>query len=148
MDLAKKGMELGKIVAAKNAAYGSSFARAGEILKVLYPEGIPIEIYEDAALTIRVLDKLSRIATDKQAFGESPWLDIAGYGLIGSARHDEQQRVWDEGVPEDAQAEYDEDVRPVRGRACDEAGDGCSPRPRSVRLQTGAGDPRKVRAGT
>jgi hypothetical protein len=31
----------------------------------------------------RIVDKLFRIATDKDAFGENPFKDIAGYGILG-----------------------------------------------------------------
>jgi len=31
---------------------------------------------------LRVIDKLFRIASQKEAFGENPWQDIAGYGLL------------------------------------------------------------------
>ena len=33
----------------------------------------------------RVVDKLFRIANKKDAFGENPWQDIAGYGILGTA---------------------------------------------------------------
>jgi len=33
----------------------------------------------------RVLDKLFRLATRKDAFGESPWNDICGYAILGIA---------------------------------------------------------------
>jgi hypothetical protein len=32
---------------------------------------------------VRIFDKLKRIATNKDAFGESPYGDIIGYGLLG-----------------------------------------------------------------
>jgi len=36
---------------------------------------------------VRTLDKVCRIAKgNKDAFGESPWRDIAGYGLLGAVR--------------------------------------------------------------
>jgi hypothetical protein len=77
--------EVGKLVQEKNAAYGSSFAESYKILSVLYPNGIKPEQYTDALAIIRVIDKLFRIATNKDAFGESPWRDIAGYALLGIA---------------------------------------------------------------
>ena len=40
---------------------------------------------------VRVLDKLFRIATDRDALGESPWRDIAGYGLLGARRVEAQR---------------------------------------------------------
>ena len=33
----------------------------------------------------RVVDKLFRIANRRDAFGENPWQDIAGYGILGTA---------------------------------------------------------------
>ena len=76
--------EIGKLVSQKNQAYGSSFAESHKILSVLYPNGIKPEQYTDALAVIRVLDKLFRIATDRDALGESPWQDIAGYGILGT----------------------------------------------------------------
>ena len=75
--------EIGKLVSEKNTAYGSSFAEAHKILAVLYPKGIAPHQFTDALAIIRVIDKLFRIATNKDAFGESPWQDIAGYGILG-----------------------------------------------------------------
>ena len=78
--------DLGELIVRKNLAYGDSFARSGEILQVLYPDGIAPEQYDDALAVTRVVDKLFRIANDRDADGESPWLDIAGYGVLGVAR--------------------------------------------------------------
>lgn len=39
----------------------------------------------------RIVDKLFRIATDKDAFGESPFKDIAGYGILGLANAKEKK---------------------------------------------------------
>lgn len=85
----KKALAIGQLVEQKNAAYGDSFAKAGAILEILYPDGIKPEQYTDALAVTRVLDKLFRIANRKDAFDESPWEDIAGYGLLGAVRHDE-----------------------------------------------------------
>lgn len=74
---------LGNLVAEKNEAYGNSFMATGEILKVLFPNGISPDKYTDALLLARILDKCMRIATRKEAFGESPYSDIAGYGICG-----------------------------------------------------------------
>lgn len=84
------GAQLGELVASKQTQYGDSAGRASQIMAVLYPDGIPRHAYDDALLTVRVIDKLSRIAqrgTDgKDLGGESPWKDIAGYGLLGQAK--------------------------------------------------------------
>lgn len=78
------GCEIGRLVDEKNAAYGDSFNKSGEFLKLLYPNGIHTDQYKDMLGIIRVFDKLMRIATSKDAFDESPWNDIAGYGILRS----------------------------------------------------------------
>jgi hypothetical protein len=82
----KIGFDIGQLVTEKNAAYGNSFAVSGQFLRLLYPNGITPDQYEDALGLVRVFDKQKRIATDQDAFGESPWNDIAGYGILGVAR--------------------------------------------------------------
>jgi len=76
-------LDLGSLIEEKNKAYGSAFSKSSEILKILYPNGIEPNQYTDLLLTTRILDKLFRIATDKAAFNEEPWKDIAGYGILG-----------------------------------------------------------------
>lgn len=80
------GSEIGRLVQEKQAAYGNSFGKSGQVMRLLYPDGIKPEQMDDALAVVRVLDKLFRIATAKDAFGESPWRDIAGYGLLGASR--------------------------------------------------------------
>lgn len=84
------GEEIGSLVDEKNAAYGSSFAESYKILSVLYPNGIKPEQYTDALAIIRVIDKLFRLANRKDAFGESPWRDIAGYAILGVANNEKK----------------------------------------------------------
>ena len=83
------GAALGRLVDGKQRQYGDSAGRSGAIMAILYPNGIPPHAYDDALLVVRVLDKLSRIAQrgadGKDLGGESPWSDIAGYGLLGAA---------------------------------------------------------------
>lgn len=83
------GTEIGALVDAKNKAYGNSFAVSGEFLKLLYPNGIAPEQYTDALLLVRMFDKMMRIANKKDAFGESPYGDLAGYSILGI--HKDQQ---------------------------------------------------------
>ena len=85
-DFEALGAQIGRLVAKKNAAYGSSFDNSGDIFKVFYPNGIRPDQYSDMLGMARVLDKMFRIAAKKRAFGESPWRDITGYGLLGSRR--------------------------------------------------------------
>lgn len=76
------GHDIGQLLEAKNLAYGNSFERSEEIIKILYPAGIPVEAYKDALAVTRIIDKLFRIANAKGAFGEDPWRDIAGYSIL------------------------------------------------------------------
>lgn len=92
----RAGQDLGRLVDEKQEAYGDSVRKSGEIMKILYPSGVPVESMKDALLVVRVIDKLSRIATDKDALGESPWHDIGGYGLLGLANKLEGA-TWQEG---------------------------------------------------
>ncbi len=80
------GAEIGRLVADKQKAYGDSFGRAGGILKILWPNGVPVEAYDKMLTVVRVIDKLFRIATDQDAFGESPWRDVAGYSILEVAK--------------------------------------------------------------
>jgi hypothetical protein len=80
------GRKIGCLVDSKNAAYGNSFDQAGDFLRLLYPNGIRPDQYGDMLCVVRIFDKLKRIATKKDAFGESPYQDIVGYGLLGTER--------------------------------------------------------------
>lgn len=79
------GKSVGELVKEKQQAYGDSFTKAGQIMRILYPEGIKPEGMDEALTVVRVLDKLNRIATaqgEADPMGESPWRDIAGYSLL------------------------------------------------------------------
>lgn len=78
------GISIGKLVDEKQIAYGNSYGKAGEFLKLLYPDGIKVEQYQDMLGLVRIFDKQMRIATNKDALGENPFKDIAGYGLLGA----------------------------------------------------------------
>jgi hypothetical protein len=78
-DLAKT---IGELVDMKNEAYGDSFHQAGRILEILYPKGIQTNQYHRVLYTARVIDKLFRLATAPDAFGENPAQDIAGYSIL------------------------------------------------------------------
>lgn len=83
-------LELGSLLEEKNRSYGSAFSESSKILKILYPDGVLPDQYTDLLLTTRILDKLFRIATNKEAFNEEPWKDIAGYGLLGVYKEQEE----------------------------------------------------------
>jgi hypothetical protein len=91
-DYIKIASELGKLVKDKQHAYGDSFNKSAQIIKILYPDGIKPENYKDLLTITRIIDKLFRIATRKDAFGESPYRDIAGYALLGLANDLEEEK--------------------------------------------------------
>lgn len=86
------GNRVGELVDEKNAAYGNSFGEAGDFLKILYPNGIRPDQYTDMLCIVRIFDKMKRIATKKDAFGESPYQDIVGYGLLGLNLDEEKKK--------------------------------------------------------
>lgn len=83
----KLGLEIGKMVDIKNEQYGDSFFKSHEILKILYPNGINTDQYQDMLAVIRIIDKLFRIAEGCKG-DESPARDIAGYGILMTHLHD------------------------------------------------------------
>jgi len=74
--------EVARIVDRSNEAYGQSTIKSAQLMAILWPHGIPIEQYHDARCIISILDKIARVITDKDAFGESPWRDVIGYALL------------------------------------------------------------------
>jgi hypothetical protein len=89
------GKEIGELIVTKQRAYGDAFGKAGQILKVLYPKGVPLEALDDYLTIVRIVDKLFRIATDRDALGESPWRDIMGYSLLAVERIERQRATLD-----------------------------------------------------
>ena len=75
--------DLSKLLQEKNAAYGSSFLESSKFLEILFPNGIPKEKYKDVLLLARMFDKMMRIANQKDAFNEDPFMDLAGYAILG-----------------------------------------------------------------
>lgn len=80
--------EIGRMTDSKAAQYGNASVKVEAIMKVLYPEGVPVYALRNALLITRMLDKVCRIANqgpdglDKG--GEDPFRDLAGYALIGA----------------------------------------------------------------
>lgn len=85
-DLKQVAVNLADLVIEKQIAYGDSFGKSGQIMAVLYPDGVKPEQMSDMLTIVRVIDKLFRIANKKDAFGESPWRDIMGYSLLAVVR--------------------------------------------------------------
>ena len=113
------GAEIGRLVTEKQVAYGDSFGKSGDVLRILYPDGIKPEHYDDALAVVRIVDKLFRIANSRDAFGESPYKDIAGYGILGVGKdkfgQDEQDKQ-DKNNPENL-------VNPVQKPVATQDGD-------------------------
>jgi hypothetical protein len=88
------GEKVGELVDSKQKQYGQSVQKSGEILKILFPNGVAVHQYNDMLLIVRMLDKLSRLAQrgvdGKDLGGESPFRDITGYGLLGLAKDESQ----------------------------------------------------------
>jgi len=80
--------KVARIIIEKQAAYGDSFGQSGKVLEMLYPNGVTVAQYHDMLSLVRIIDKLFRIANNKDAFGESPYSDLVGYSLLGLCSKD------------------------------------------------------------
>lgn len=79
----KIALDIADIVKNRQETYGDSFGNSGNILRILYPNGISINQYDDLMAITRMLDKIFRIATGHL---EDSYTDIVGYGLLGAVR--------------------------------------------------------------
>lgn len=86
------GEELGRLVDDKQRAYGDSITKAGKLLHTFlegYKQGnnyvIPYELVDHLTMMVRIIDKQNRIFSNPKGdlMEESPYKDIAGYGLLG-----------------------------------------------------------------
>jgi len=82
--------ELATLLTEKHLQYGESYKQSGEVLRLLYPDGIKVEQYGDMLAVTRIVDKLFRIAVGRSDDVEN-WRDVAGYGLIMKMRAREVQ---------------------------------------------------------
>ena len=89
MTFEQRGQEIGALVDSKQAQYGDAIQASEEILRALYPDGVPANKTGDMLLIVRIIDKLCRLTRGNGEGGEDAWADIAGYGLLGM-RHREQ----------------------------------------------------------
>lgn len=85
--------EVAVVVDRSNKAYGDSFRVSTDFLRLLWPDGVPPEQYGDMLAIIRMFDKMKRIASNRDAFGESPARDIAGYAGLLYREHCVADRV-------------------------------------------------------
>lgn len=84
-----KATELADLLIEKRARYGNNIEASEAILLALWPQGVPPQAYGDLLLIVRIADKLCRVATRAgkvDADSESPYFDIAGYGLLGERK--------------------------------------------------------------
>ena len=85
--------ELGSLVDTKNKAYGNSFNKTAEMIKLFLQDyqnedgtfTIPECMVEVISRQTRFIDKQSRIFNNPSGdlMGESPYSDMAGYSLLG-----------------------------------------------------------------
>ena len=118
------GERIGQLVDEKNMAYGDSFHKSAIVMLALFPNGIPTEKYTDALAIVRIVDKLFRLANKKDAFGEDPMEDIAGYAIVSTGPEEKNgsspSRQFSSDDPHDAPREstsrpiFEEDHEPYR----------------------------------
>ncbi len=84
------GAEIGRLVDVKNRAHGDSFHRCGAIMQILYPVGIKPEQMDDALAIVRIVDEFFRLGNKRDTFGEDPWENITGYGILKCRKQPEQ----------------------------------------------------------
>lgn len=93
----KLATKIGAVVDSKNKQYGNSFAQSGKFLKLIYPNGIPINAYTDALCIVRIFDKLKRLGNASNLpVNEGKldaWQDIVGYALLGLQKDSEPLTV-------------------------------------------------------
>ena len=82
------GTKIGQLVDKKNMQYGDSFNKSGQILEILYPNGVQPNQYRDMQAVTRIIDKLMRIANGNQG-DENAYEDLAGYGILMSGGENE-----------------------------------------------------------
>ena len=76
------GQEMGLLLEQKNAAYGDAFVQSVEFLLLLYPNGVSVDQYRDLLTSIRMFDKMKRVATDPDFAGEDARKDLIGYAML------------------------------------------------------------------
>ena len=85
------GERIGSIVDVKNMQYGDSINCTADFLKLLFPNGIPVEAYKDLGIIVRIWDKIKRIASGNKG-SENAYNDIAGYAILMS-KEDKNERL-------------------------------------------------------
>lgn len=88
-----KGLEIGKLVDKKQAAYGDSVGKTSQLMKIFLQEyknddntyTIPEELLDHILLQVRMIDKQNRLFSNPKGdlMQENPYADTVGYGLLG-----------------------------------------------------------------
>ncbi len=98
----ERGKQIGKLVDQKQLAYGDAISKSSDVLKILLSPyknedentyTIPESLLDHLLILVRMVDKLARICNNpdgNDAMGESPYVDIGGYSLLGD---DKMQRI-------------------------------------------------------
>lgn len=76
-----------ELVEYKSKQYGDSFGRSGDIIRILYPNGIMPEQYDSVLTLIRMIDKMFRMVYGND--DENSILDIMGYALLAAKRRED-----------------------------------------------------------
>ena len=93
------GKKIGALVDKKQKMYGDSFHKSVDVMKILYPDGVMPDQYQNLLAIIRIIDKLFR-AANHDLGDESAFNDIAGYGILMSreetnvVKKDETRQRW------------------------------------------------------
>ena len=90
-----RGQTIGKLVDEKELAYGQSVKKTSQLIKIFLQDYkqdngtyiISEPLLDQLLLQVRIIDKQNRIFNNPTAdrMNESPYSDIAGYGLLGEA---------------------------------------------------------------
>jgi hypothetical protein len=79
-------LEISQTLEKKNKAYGNSFNKTTEHLKLLFPDGVVDDQYQHLMYIVRILDKIGRIANSSLLPPEEGVLDaykdIQGYTTL------------------------------------------------------------------
>lgn len=80
--LEELGASVGRMVGTKRIAYGNSTGVTAKIMKLLLPNGVKPEQYEDVQFANRIIDKISRRLASGNGDDEDAIKDGAGYFLL------------------------------------------------------------------
>ena len=73
--------KLAKLLVVKEKSYGQSFNLVGDVLRLMAPDGIKPEQYDDVLTVVRITEKLFRVMKGAED-EESQYQDIAGYSIL------------------------------------------------------------------